>query len=100
MKRPTRFAGVLAVWSALAVAAGCAGTPTGPSATSASLVPADGEWIRCVDEPLTGSRIPQRKCLTEDQWQRLEEASKQGARDMQGPIYGPRDVAGAGTPPL
>ncbi|MCM2310578.1 MAG: hypothetical protein NDI84_04165 [Steroidobacteraceae bacterium] len=65
-----------------------------------TLTPADGDWIRCVDEPRTGSRIPQRNCLTEAQWQRLEEAGRDAGRTLQGPIYGSKDVAAPGTPPL
>ena len=101
MDRDTRVPSMLTVAAIVALTAGCAGSGGArPAATSETLVAADGEWIRCVDEPLTGSRIPQRKCLTESQWRRLEEASRDNARALQGPIYGPKDAAAPGTPPL
>ena len=101
MHRNTLEPGRVAVAAIVLWAAGCAGDgDVKQVAMNEALVPANGEWIRCVDEPLTGSRIPQRKCLTESQWRRLEEASRDGARALQGPIYGSRDAAAPGTPPL
>ena len=101
MNRDTYVPRLLAVAAIAVLAAGCAGDGGyRPVAANETLIPADGDWIRCIDEPRTGSRIPQRNCLTQEQWRRLEEASRDGARALQGPIYGPTDVAKPGTPPL
>lgn len=78
------------------LAAGCAGNGGArPVAMTETLVPASGEWIRCVDAPRTGSRIPERNCLTESQWRRLEEASQDAGRAMQGPTLGTRESGGS-----
>ena len=61
---------------------------------------ADDQRVRCEDQIVTGSRVPQRVCRTEAQWRLLEQQSKERGRELQGPIYGPKEVAAAGTPPL
>ena len=87
--------------AALAVC-GCAGGGTTAERGSSgnTFVAADGQTVRCVDEAVTGSRVPQRICRTEAMWRQLEEQGQGRTRDLQGPIYGPRDVAAPGTPPL
>ena len=88
MNRDTHVPSLVAVAAIVALTAGCAGSDARPVATSETLVAADGEWIRCVDEPLTGSRIPHRKCLTEGQWRRLESPEELVE------FYDPTDVFG------
>jgi hypothetical protein len=79
------------------LAAGCAGTATSPTAAPAAVVAGkpvpgeiytagDGRQVRCIVEPVTGSRVPQRTCRTLDEWKALEEAGQQYGRDMQGPL--------------
>lgn len=108
-----RAPGVLA---AVLLLAGCAGSapvtepvaqlaaPAARPAPVAAMPPSasvpDDQRVRCEDLIVTGSRVPQRVCRTELQWRLLEEQSRERGRDLQGPIYGPKDVAGAGTPPL
>lgn len=97
--RLTRLPGLLAV--ALA-AAGCAGGGTAPRSASGSntLVTADGQAVRCVEERSVGSLIQQRTCRTEEQWRRIEEASRESGRALQGPSYGGREPPPPGAPPL
>jgi hypothetical protein len=89
-----------AVVMVLAVLAGCAAGGAEPAAVRgakpvaaagnvATGLNADGEKLRCINEPVTGSRVPQRVCRTEAEWRRLEEASKDYARDVQGPLTAP-----------
>jgi hypothetical protein len=58
----------------------------------AALLGADGQTMRCVNEAVTGSRVPQRVCRTEAEWQRLEEASKDYARGVQGALTAPPET--------
>ena len=94
-KPPALLAAALAV-------CGCAGggTPAERGSAGNTFVAADGQAIRCVNEAVTGSRVPQRTCRTEEMWRQLEEQGQGHARDLQGPIYGPTDVAAPGAPPL
>ena len=75
---------------ALAVC-GCAGGGATAERGSAgnTFVAADGQTVRCVNEAVTGSRVPQRVCRTEAEWQQLEEASKDYTRSAQGPLTAP-----------
>lgn len=75
-------------------------TPAPVVAAPPSASVADDQRVRCEDLIVTGSRVPQRVCRTGAQWRLLEEQSKERGRELQGPIYGPKDVAAAGTPPL
>lgn len=73
---------------------GCAGeggaAQPGPAADT--FVAADGQTVRCVNEAVTGSRVPQRVCRTGAEWQQIEEASKAYARDAQGPLTAPPET--------
>ena len=75
------------VAAALAVS-GCAGggATAGRVSSGDAFVAADGQTVRCVNEAVTGSRVPQRVCRTEAEWRRLEEASKDYARGVQGAL--------------
>jgi predicted small secreted protein len=75
------------------------GIPRG-SAGGNALVASNGQAVRCVDEPVTGSHLPKRVCRTEAEWRNIEQQSKELGRTLQGPIYGPKEAAAAGTPPL
>lgn len=46
--------------------------------------------VRCTDGKITGSHFQRRICLTEAQWDKLEEDGKQALRDLQGPKTGAR----------
>ena len=77
-----------ALLAAALVVCGCAGGATTAERDSAgdTFVTADGQTVRCVNEAVTGSRVPQRVCRTEAEWRRLAEASKDYARGAQGPL--------------
>ena len=83
-----------ALLAAAAAVCGCAGGATTAASGSAgnTFVAADGQTIRCVNETATGSRVPQRVCRTEAEWQRLEEASKDYTRGVQGPLTAPPET--------
>lgn len=46
--------------------------------------------VRCVDGKISGSHFQRRICLTEAQWDKLEEDGKQALRELQGPKTGAR----------
>lgn len=83
-----------ALLAAAVAVCGCAGgaTTAGRGSDGNTFVAADGQTIRCVNEAVTGSRVPQRICRTEAEWQRLEEASKDYARGAQGPLTAPPET--------
>lgn len=70
-----------------APAAPVAVAPQGTPAAAAT----ETDWraqraeIRCQDLVMTGSRLRQRICLTEGEWQEWEIRSKEMVRQMQGP---------------
>lgn len=49
----------------------------------------DSQKIRCITEAVTGSRIGQRVCRTEAEWERIRQASQDYTRAMQGPLTDP-----------
>ena len=102
MGTEVRVKALPALLAAAVAVCGCAGGATTAASSSAgnTFVAADGQTIRCVNETVTGSRVPQRICRTEEMWRQLEEQGQGRTRDLQGPIYGPTDVAAPGTPPL
>jgi len=55
-------------------------------------VAADGQVVRCVNQAATGSRVPQRVCRTEAEWQRIEEAGKAYTRGVQGAQTAPPET--------
>jgi len=79
--------GLFGLLAAGLLACGCAGSgaAAGPGSAADTFVAADGQVVRCVNEVATGSRVPQRVCRTEAEWRRLEEASKEYTRGVQGP---------------
>lgn len=95
----------VALLGALALLAGCASSATrnDPSVEPASAsqvgethvevvetaaVP-DRNKVRCITEAVTGSRIGQRVCRTEAEWDRIRQASQDFTRAMQGPQTDP-----------
>jgi hypothetical protein len=80
--------------AALAAAVTVAGCAVEPAASAASAVPpsgkaivaADGPGMRCIDEPPTGTRLPQRTCRTLEEWKQIEKASRDYGRAIQGPL--------------
>ena len=42
--------------------------------------------VRCVYQPVTGSRVRQRVCRTEAEWKQLTAEGQQAVRDLQKPI--------------
>lgn len=46
----------------------------------------DGSQIRCVYQPVTGSRVRQKTCRTEAEWKQLTVEGQQAVRDLQKPI--------------
>jgi hypothetical protein len=91
MAAEVRVRSLAALLGAAFAVCGCAGGGTTSERGSAgnTFVAADGQTIRCVNEAVTGSRVPQRVCRTEAEWQRLEEASKDYTRGVQGPLTAP-----------
>lgn len=47
---------------------------------------ADGSQIRCVYQPVTGSRVRQKTCRTEAEWKQLTLEGQQAVRELQKPI--------------
>lgn len=97
----------LALMAAAMLFAGCASTPAERAPAAAATAPAtseaadgaaqptavaavdDGQRIRCISEPVTGRRIPERVCRTEAQWRQIRENSQRYTRDLQGPQVDP-----------
>lgn len=100
---------ILAVHAAFA--AGCAAndqreqasTPAAPPAPAVTVAPqnatataaaqpksavtaTDGTQVRCVYQPVTGSRVRQKTCRTEAEWKQLTVEGQQAVRDLQKPI--------------
>lgn len=90
-------AGSAPVTERMALAADPAASPAPVVATPPTAKVSDDQRVRCEDQIVTGSRVPQRVCRTEFQWRQLEEQSKERGRELQGPIYG-SDVPG--SPPI
>jgi hypothetical protein len=80
--------GIVAAACALALA-GCASPaenaamPT-PEAVANKAADGRGE-VRCIDAAMTGSRIRQRVCLSEADWERWQRDSQELLREWQGP---------------
>lgn len=85
---------------AVAFLAGCAGTPTSGermaqartagSVEATAAAPADDKQrVRCINEKVTGSHLPQRTCRTIAEWDRLKEEGQRYGRDLQGAQIGP-----------
>jgi len=73
---------------------GCAGgvAAAKPAPGGDTFVAADGQTVRCINAAATGSRVPQRVCRTEAEWQRLEESSRDYARGVQGALTAPPET--------
>lgn len=86
-----RVAVLPAVLAVASLACGCAGAgaPVQPAPAGDTFVGADGQAMRCVNEAVTGSRVPQRVCRTEAEWRRMEEAGREYTRDAQGALTAP-----------
>jgi hypothetical protein len=74
----------------MTLASACAGNGRDPAPEDIAATIND-QQLRCVDEPITGSRVPQRVCRTLAEWKELEKSGKAIGRDVQGPVYGTRD---------
>lgn len=99
---------IFALLCVVSLCAGCASAPAEPAAnargpTEAAAVAAnaagvttvaaaddvDGGQVRCINEPVIGTRIPQRVCRTEAEWRQIREQSAEYLRAMQGPQVDP-----------
>lgn len=89
-----RMVARLATVAVALLVCGCAGdgATARPGPAGDTFVAADGQAVRCVNEAATGSRVPQRVCRTEAEWQRLEESGKDYARGVQGPLAAPPET--------
>lgn len=87
--------------TAVGLLAGCASSPgsVAPDASKAATAQsaqatgvaatADKQRVRCVNERVTGSHLPQRTCRTIAEWDRLKEEGQRYGRDLQGAQIGP-----------
>jgi hypothetical protein len=66
--------------TALIIAAALAAAPAGPPANTPS--PPEGEEQKiCKREAITGSRVPERRCLTRAQWEQIQLGSQRAVQD-------------------
>ena len=61
-------------------------TATAATQPKSAVTATDGTQIRCVYQPVTGSRVRQKTCRTEAEWKQLTLEGQQAVRDLQKPI--------------
>jgi len=61
-------------------------TATAAAQPKSAVTATDGTQVRCVYQPVTGSRVRQKTCRTEAEWKQLTVEGQQAVRDLQKPI--------------
>ena len=89
------LAGCASAGPAADVALTAGAAAASPAVDAASEAEGSSRWarrneVRCIEGTITGSHFRRQICLTEAQWDKLEEDGKQALRELQGPKTGAR----------